>query len=84
MRLDLLRRRLRQRLITEPLLRLRGRAVPRGGERRAARVRVEQGLAGALDEGRVQRDCCLARGYCCRAGCRYCPWGWDPATRRFR
>jgi len=84
MRWDLLRRRLKQRLITDPLLRLRGRSVPNRGERRAGRERVRMGLAGALDEGKVQRDHCLARGYCCKAGCRYCPWGFDPVARRFR
>ena len=84
MRWDLWRRRLRQRLVTDPLLRSRGRPVPTRGERRAARVRVAQGLAGALDGGKQQRDFCLARGYCCRTGCRYCPWGFDPTTRRFR
>lgn len=84
MRFDLLRRRLRQRLLTDPLLRLRGRRVPGRGERLAARVRVEQGLAGTIDRGQAQRDHCLARGYCCRAGCQACPWGFDPRSRRFR
>ncbi|MDA3959376.1 MAG: hypothetical protein PF961_01195 [Planctomycetota bacterium] len=83
MRLDLRRRRLRQRWITDPLLRLRGRTVPTRAERHAARERVARGCAGS-DDGRQQRDHCLARGYCCRCGCQQCPWNWDVTTRRFR
>jgi len=23
------------------------------------------------------------RGYCCKSGCRHCPYGYDPKTDRF-
>ena len=84
MRLDLFRRRLRQRLLTDPLLRLRGKTVPTASERRAARQRVQMGLAGTEDGGQAQRDHCLARGYCCKAGCQMCPWRWDVVRQQFR
>lgn len=58
-------------------LRRRGIAQPTMTECRAARERVQTGTAGVFDGGKVQRDHCLARGYCCRCGCRYCPWGFD-------
>lgn len=25
----------------------------------------------------------LKRGYCCKNGCRHCPYGFDPKTGRF-
>lgn len=24
------------------------------------------------------------RGYCCKSGCRHCPYGYDPKTDRIR
>lgn len=24
------------------------------------------------------------RGYCCQNGCRHCPYGFNPKTRRFK
>lgn len=26
----------------------------------------------------------LERGYCCRSGCRHCPYGYDKKTNTFR
>jgi hypothetical protein len=66
------------------LLRRRGVPQPDRAEIAAARARVAMGCPGSRDGGIVQRDLCLARGYCCRCACRYCPWGYDPASGGFR
>jgi len=26
----------------------------------------------------------LKRGYCCKSGCRHCPYGFDPKTDRIK
>jgi len=26
----------------------------------------------------------LKRGYCCKSGCRHCPYGFDPKTDRLK
>ena len=26
----------------------------------------------------------LKRGYCCKSGCRHCPYGYDPKTGEFK
>ena len=60
------------------LKRLLGRPQPSRAEIAAARFRVEHGTAGCLDQGNPGRDYCLARGFCCKRGCRSCPWGHGP------
>lgn len=26
----------------------------------------------------------LKRGYCCKNGCKHCPFGWDKYTQKFK
>ncbi|MDC3351635.1 DUF5522 domain-containing protein [Crocinitomicaceae bacterium] len=26
----------------------------------------------------------LKRGYCCKSGCKHCPYGYDPKTGQFK
>ena len=26
----------------------------------------------------------LKRGYCCKNGCKHCPYGWDKKTQKFK
>ncbi|MDG0973560.1 MAG: DUF5522 domain-containing protein [Crocinitomicaceae bacterium] len=49
------------------------------------KIEIEPGDSYKTEEGYIvfTEQYHLKRGYCCKSGCRHCPYGYDKKTDRF-
>lgn len=49
------------------------------------KIDIEPGDSYKTEEGYIvfTEQYLLKRGYCCKSGCRHCPYGYDKKTDRF-
>ncbi|MGM0479252.1 MAG: DUF5522 domain-containing protein [Bacteroidota bacterium] len=50
------------------------------------KIPLEEGDYYTTEEGYIvfTEQYLLKRGYCCKSGCKHCPYGYDPKTDRFK
>jgi hypothetical protein len=50
------------------------------------KIPIEEGDTYKTSEGYIvfTEQYLLKRGYCCKSGCRHCPYGYDPKTDRIK